>query len=439
MIYQNVKYDELKTIPDIFKASVFNISSNHEKKQATYDSEFSSGFDHPSISNGFQQYFHADIIDMKILKEFKGRKKIYSVVHLFDEHVDEYESSIGNMTREYLKFKQSNEILGSDFYKMWEILSLFDLLNTEKSTSSLVLLDNNHSLLQSIMYHRNIFSNTSKTQKDNYITLTAADIDYNNFDSSFKKNISVIDIPEKVDSSKLYTHLMTKMKPFKNVDLVIGGDNAEWKYDIRLEQNMLHSFVFQIVCALNTLSDNGNFVCRIFETFTPIMNKLLYILSQCFDEIYITKPLMSHASTSEKFIVCKKVNRSQKYSEQLIKLLNKMDEQLDEHWYLVDVYSSLNIPNDFHIKMVASNMTLMNKQIIHMNKILTFINSQNYFGDIYINYKQNQMTTSEYWLNLYYPNSKEINKMIKIIKELFKNSIEISNTIISNTSKFITE
>ena len=47
---------------------------------------------------------------------------------------------------------------------------------------------------------------------------------------------------------------------------------------------------------------------QIFDLFTPLTLKLLYIIYYHYEETYIYKPLTSRPANSEKYIVAKKFN-----------------------------------------------------------------------------------------------------------------------------------
>lgn len=426
-----IKYSDPSTFPNEFKPVIFDMSMKHDKIPK-YDSDFSSNIDHPSMTVGFQQFFHANIIDMRIIKEFKGRKKVYTVTHTFNEHIDDFDTDLEKVSVEYFKLKNDVSIVSTDFYKLWEMIPLFKLIDNDKKLSALILSDNS-SILQSIIKYRNVFSD--KNQKDTYNVFSQIEQALSSFDERNKKQIDITKFP---DDSKYSKNVQTMSNKFKsNVDLVIGAETTDWKYDILLEQKMTNKIIYEIACALSTLNNGGNFICRIFESFTPTMCKLLYILTQCFDEVYLTKPLMSHLSTSEKFIVCKKYSQSQ--SQKYVDHMNKLIIDIESHdeLNLVSIYSSLRLPITFNIKLTMSNTIITNNQIEQINKILKFINSQNYFGDSYIEYKQKQINATTYWINLFYPNTKEINQMTKNLDGLKKDVVSSTNKFIDNMSKFI--
>lgn len=72
-------------------------------------------------------------------------------------------------------------------------------------------------------------------------------------------------------------------------------------------QELLHSHlnICQIFCGLAVLKQGGNLVVKHYTLFEPFTIKYLTLLSQLFDEMYITKPLSSKRTNSEVYIICK--------------------------------------------------------------------------------------------------------------------------------------
>jgi cap1 methyltransferase len=59
------------------------------------------------------------------------------------------------------------------------------------------------------------------------------------------------------------------------------------------------------MCALSVLRVGGNFVCKLFDLFTPFSVGLVYLMYLCFDSISIHKPVTSRPANSERYIICK--------------------------------------------------------------------------------------------------------------------------------------
>lgn len=61
----------------------------------------------------------------------------------------------------------------------------------------------------------------------------------------------------------------------------------------------------QILVGINLTKVGGIFFCKIFDTVTTLTAQLLYVLSLCFDEISILKPMSSRPANTERYLICK--------------------------------------------------------------------------------------------------------------------------------------
>lgn len=61
-------------------------------------------------------------------------------------------------------------------------------------------------------------------------------------------------------------------------------------------------YLCQFLCALSVLRTGGNFVCKLFDLFTPFSVGLVYLMYLCFDRISIHKPVTSRPANSERYV-----------------------------------------------------------------------------------------------------------------------------------------
>ena len=107
------------------------------------DIKFSSTIDYPKSSIGFQHFIHAMKNDaQKELATFENKKKVYKVLNPFELSIDNYNESINDKGKKY--FNLNNKTINSDdFYKLWEMFFMFDLINLESEFTSAHLGDSN--------------------------------------------------------------------------------------------------------------------------------------------------------------------------------------------------------------------------------------------------------------------------------------------------------
>jgi cap1 methyltransferase len=107
--------------------------------------------------------------------------------------------------------------------------------------------------------------------------------------------------------------LYTEVEPFSTrvlrtipsgVDLVVadGGFDVEGSEE---KQEILTSrlILAEVLTALKTLKVGGDFVCKLYETVTPILLELLYIIAISFHSITLFKPMSSRPANSEKYLI----------------------------------------------------------------------------------------------------------------------------------------
>ena len=70
------------------------------------------------------------------------------------------------------------------------------------------------------------------------------------------------------------------------------------------ELNSCQIIYSEMAVALNVLAKHGTFICKVFDLFSIPMLKMLEIMKQNFEYLYIYKPETSRPANSEKYIIC---------------------------------------------------------------------------------------------------------------------------------------
>ena len=110
----------------------------------------------------------------------------------------------------------------------------------------------------------------------------------------------------------------------------------------------------------------GNFVCKIFDVFTPFTVDLLFILYKHFEHFSIVKPVTSRPANSERYVVCKN----------LLEFQPKVIEYL---FHVNQKFTDLNFPNNAENDIirilpsayVSSHPTFV-EYICHSNLLFVF-------------------------------------------------------------------
>ena len=431
---------------------VYKLEDNNKKKilDTSNDILFSNNIAYPELSLGFHHFIHQakDNTGIKI-NLFENRKKVYLVTSLFEKNIDTKNNTEDNSINTALKtFIQSNIIKKNDyvnvlsraFLKLWEIIVLFDLIPEKENFVSSHLAEGPGSFIQATILFRDLQENLKKiksSKNDKYYAISLhsdnkhllIEKEFINYYGKEKpKRLHIFETVSKEevkrgggvlsngDLTQLRTINMfaggvgggvgggvaTDIKGFsEDSDLVTADGGFKWEKENLQEQEAYKLIFSQIVTALKLNKKGGNFVLKIFDTYTTITLKYLELLKGLYKEVYITKPFTSRISNSEKYIVCKnlinKVSAAHiKKLEEMITLINKND-----NYNMIEVFSDYNI-DDKSIQLYRKiNIELFNKQYVGMNNILTFVNLDNYNGVEYHNFLDKQIAASIYWNNTF--------------------------------------
>jgi 23S rRNA U2552 (ribose-2'-O)-methylase RlmE/FtsJ len=381
--------------PFIFKleSGKSEVLDNKPQKE---DVLLSSTINLPLNSLGFQTFLHRTKKALDITKNMQSKNEIYYVVNPFELMIPNYEDTLSNLTKHYLSIKSDNrvETTAREFYKFWEMLFLFNIADQKDMNCSVI--GNNSEIISTTV--------TSFRQK---------------LGSGGKKDkINVIELSKK------------SAKNNDNIDLVLADSEIKVDDDNFQEQESYQLLLKEIVTALSIQAKGGNFILKIFETFTLPSIKLVYLLSSFYDSTYIYKPYYSRSSTSEKYLVCKGF-KSEKGIDNKIKLLENAIELMNSNKYVFDIFPSLIVPQTYLDTFKFINIKIANPQQIMINEIVKYIKENNYYGEKYHNFREKQIEATKWWVNYFYPpsdnlfqkNKIELEKLMQSSKE--KNKMEL--------------
>lgn len=425
------------------------------------DISFSSNIDYPKFSLGFHHFIHSAKNTMSILKQFENKKKVYLVMNEFERNVDNYEESIGNISKVYFNIDKDKkpDILSRDFYKLWELLFMFDIVNIDKdSFVSAHLAEGPGSFIQAVMFFRDMFCKKGLSSKDKYYAVTLHN--ENEGDSTREIDKKFIEYYESEKPQRIHIHktynkqsaggVQTKdngditdpktVKLFggemkEKADFITGDGSFDWINENIQEQEAFRLIFSQIVAAVKYQKKGGAFVCKFFEMFTSVSLKFVSILASLYSKVFIAKPLMSRESTSERYVVCTqfKYSDSDKEYKSIVKQLDEMLEKSHKNKSLKlnDLFSDYDIKDELKNHIIEINTSIANKQMKSITEIVSFINAQNYYGDLYQDKRDKQIEASKYWISLFFPDPKDYKETkTKIVDISFiSNKMNVDNAI----------
>jgi 23S rRNA U2552 (ribose-2'-O)-methylase RlmE/FtsJ len=398
----------------------------------------------PLISLGYHSFLHRTKEAMNITKKIDMKNEFYYIVNPFELNVPNYNDSLINLTKVYFGVKDDKNINSLDFYKIWEILLLFNIANVNKQSSELsfACLSNNPEILtQSVInFREKLLNGTSKDtilsvsidtnilQSNNYNNMNKQFLEYKDESKKSKqkggKKNNINNIVDNVSNLKKEIN-----KSKKYVDLVIANGDLVWN-DIKYQEQEAYQLILgEIIGCLRVQNKNGCFVLRLFESFTFITIKLIYLLTSFYEESYIYKPYYSRNSDSERYLICKNFIYNPDDKTQSIKLdkmitsLEDLMAKINTNEYLYDIYPDLIIPQEFLNKIKFINIKIANLQQIMINDIVVYIKENNYFGEKYHQMRETQISNTKWWVSQFYPPS---NNLYEKSKEEIKKIIDIT-------------
>ncbi len=408
---------------------------------------------YPKMYLGFQHFIHQSKInmEMKEIQDLKKRKNIYYVMSKFERYINDYDKDINHLTVKYFGLDGKNKqpkILSRAFYKLWELLFMFELVDhNAKNFVSAHLAEGPGSFIQATMFYRDKFA-PRHSKNDEYYGVTLHAEDIKKYVPKMEENFVKFYGKEKPLRFKLHkTYPIKESKGSKlkdNGDLttkktrdMFGGNFSQkkanfvtadggfdWNDENLQEQEAYKLILSQIVTALKIQAPKGNFVCKIYESFTEITAKFILLLKSFYEKVFVCKPLMSRASNSEKYIIClgfKDDKGNAKRISAVETILEKMIASNKVH--ALDVFTDYQFEPEFHSTLIGLNTKLSNRQFEEINNIISFVKKQNFRGEEYTQKRGEQIKATEYWSSLFLPSTSEFNKRKEEIEKLTKSQM----------------
>ena len=443
---------------------IFELESGNSDildKTKTDNLILSSTINLPLTSLGFHNFLHRTKSAMTITNNLETKNKFYYVINPFEHIVADYEDSLENLTKHYLGTKdEESNILSRSFYKMWEILFLFELAD-KKDLTYAAIAEGPGAFIQALINYREklvsgvdndkIFSVTIHPENEKYIEMGKQFLGFYN-----KHTPGLINIHKTVSTKEIKSHgkksngditQFNTINIFKKqieksqtyADLVTADGIFPLDDNNFQEQESYQLILGEIITALHIQAKDGSFVLKLFETFTIPSIKMIYLLTSFYTNSYIYKPFFSRTSDSEKYIICKGFKYDQIKDASLlntkINSLEKILEQMNSNKFVYDIYPDIDLPVGYLDRFKFMNIKISNPQQIMINEIVKYIKENNYFGEKYHLYREKQIEATKWWVSNFYPPSKNLYEKTKEdMQKLLQKSKE---KLESEQSKFI--
>jgi 23S rRNA U2552 (ribose-2'-O)-methylase RlmE/FtsJ len=395
----------------------------------------------PLFSLGFHSFIHRTKSAMSITNKLETKNKFYYIVNPFEHNINDYEKDISHITETFLNKNDKISILSRAFYKMWEILYLFDLASKDKMTM-VGIAEGPGSFIQAFVEFREqyfepandkVYGLTLNSDKSVNINRTMIDSINNRYENmvdiiktsndkiaskktSKKKSpeeiISNGDITKPTTISYLKDHIKNK------ADLVTADGGFEWKNENYQEQEAYALILGEIIGAISIQAEGGSFVLKVFETFTHTTIKLIYLLSSFYEDVYIYKPYFSRATNSEKYIVCKKFKSNSNLLKQLKVLEDTLKKCDTDKLFINDIFPKFILKDEQLNVFKYINVNIANTQQIMINNLVVYIKSNNYFGDMYHMYREQQINANKWWIDHFF--TEKLNDKDTLVNDTIK-------------------
>lgn len=260
--------------------------------------------------------------------------------------------------------------ISRSYYKLWEIMSDFNI-NVSDSNRSVFLADGPGGFIESFIDFRNA-NKVDKKKLDKIFGISLISSNPNvpkwKFSQSYIDNNNIFLLYGVDNTGSLYN--INNIIDFVKI---IGSGSSEFitadgGFDFSTDFNNQEKQSFQLILcevytALQIQKKSGIFILKVFDISTIEVMKIIYILYQSYEDVYITKPYTSRPANSEKYIVCKgfkgiKHNTLSKIKAAILRKDNNID---------------IDISGEFINDIVFYNIHCVLLQIFHIKGIISLI------------------------------------------------------------------
>lgn len=185
-------------------------------------------------------------------------------------------------------------------------------------------------------------------------------------------------------------------------DLVTADGGFDYSVDFNKQEQMSSKLIFcELICALAINKKGGNFVLKIFDIYTKMTVKILYLINLFYDEVILTKPHTSRPANSEKYIVCKSFRGiTQEQLQHFYMMIDEWNQCEDIQKQYVSDIGGLVVPENYVQALHQYNLYCAKQQMTNILKTLTLIELDLQAQDIHF-IKKKQTVYALEWCKKY--------------------------------------
>jgi 23S rRNA U2552 (ribose-2'-O)-methylase RlmE/FtsJ len=321
--------------------------------------------------------------------DWNNNKKYTNIYEFIHTNINQHGNSISKL-----------EPISRAFYKLVEVLNTNNILDNypRQNIKTFHLAEAPGGFIEAMSYLR-------KNPNDMYYGTTL--IDSNNPTIPKWKHSTIVTdsniiIDNGIDNTgNLYNEdnfLYYNENFFDQFDIVTADGGIDFSADFEKQEILAFKLILcEIFYAITMLKDNGCFVLKIFDIFYKPTLQCIYLLSSIFKECIITKPKTSRSANSEKYIVCKyfdSTNRSELISKfyKILKVINNLDKKL----YFED-FLNIDMNHFFVSKILEINSIIGNKQIKNILTTIKLIENNEKRNEKITNFKNENIQKCIQW------------------------------------------
>jgi 23S rRNA U2552 (ribose-2'-O)-methylase RlmE/FtsJ len=426
---------------------IYELPENQKDNIFEYkiDASFSVFPNMPLLKYGFYYFIHQTKNKMEMFEkpELKN-KELHKIINAFEDFVPQEDfvkqtkndiiKPADDINSFSIKYFNSDRIISRAFYKLWELIMMFDLVPDKKNFISLHIAEAPGSFAQSVIYYRKkFFKKNYSTDKYIATSIEQNKSSDNGYVPSFNNDLTnnkQFSRWSYADSDLTKPNIIKKFiadNSINKADFITADGGFNWKDENFQEQEAYVLLLCEIYCALKCQANDGSFVIKFFETFTELTVKMIQILKQFYNKVYITKPLLSRPSNSERYIVCLNYkNDSTKNLDKIWQIIIEATSTTNTEKYLVDIFPEYQITFELDMVIKLSSTQMSNEQHRQINKMVSYFDNGNYYGNAYHIYLKNRREANDFWISVFYPNLSSIDDLKaarKVLSRLINNNL----------------
>ncbi len=386
----------------------------------------------PLLSYGFNTFIYDLKNKMEDTKNFN--KLELNIANRIDIKIKNYNMSLSQVVQ---KIFPDYKIISRAFYKLWEMLMIFNLVDTDNFVGAF-LCESPGSFVQATLYYRKYHSFFN--DKDRYYVMSLDDREDERvpkLDKSFiEKNSKYIfdhpttskgedngDILKSLVRNNFKRHFDTIKE---KADLVTADVGKPWENENYQAQEGFVLILSEACLALKCQKKNGHFVLKIFESFTNPTIKLIALLQNHYENIFIHKPLTSHDSNSERYIICHKfkdnAEKTISIMEHIIDEYNKLSS-LQKNIFVNDILLNVKIDKNVSEIIKKCNIESSFLQCKTMQNMVSYMEKNKGIVDFNED-KEKQIQYTTLWCDIFLLKNYDKKILEKLLKSKIYNNIK---------------